>query len=102
MIVRARGADYNNRIGIVFFDGDIRPRRMVKFSAPEIVVVSEFQLIDEPTLSIDPETAQGLVDALFQLGFVPKGMAPLTNELTATKAHLADMKIIAFKQLGIK
>jgi len=54
----------------------------------------------EPTVELDFQAAQVLMDDLYHAGIRPsEGDSP--GELKATKQHLQDMKAIAFKKLGM-
>lgn len=47
------------------------------------------------------ELIQGIVDKAWEAGFRPAGFADVKNETTAIRAHLDDVRMIAFHKLGI-
>lgn len=53
----------------------------------------------DPSLSIPIEAAQVLMEQLWSIGIRPSDMKLETGALGATKAHLEDMRKIAFKFL---
>jgi len=50
----------------------------------------------EPSLSIEPEAAQMLIDALWDCGLRPSEGSGSAGSLAATQKHLKDMQSIAF------
>jgi hypothetical protein len=56
----------------------------------------------EPTLRIDMDAAQTLMDDLWQAGLRPTDGAGSAGAMRATEKHLHDMRKIAFRQLGIE
>lgn len=47
------------------------------------------------------ELIQSIVNRAWEAGFRPAGFTDVKNETTAIRAHLDDMKAIAFHKLGI-
>lgn len=45
---------------------------------------------------------QGIVNKAWEAGFRPAGFADVKNETAAIRAHLDDVRTIAFHKLGIK
>lgn len=75
-------------------------------SVAQPVVMSEITRENEamsttPVLSMNPETAQGLMDSLWECGLRPSEGAGSAGALAATQKHLDDMKRIAFHTLKI-
>lgn len=50
----------------------------------------------EPTCQISPETAQKLMNSLWECGLRPVAAAGSAGQLSATERHLEDMRTIAF------
>jgi hypothetical protein len=53
----------------------------------------------KPMLVIEPEELPQLAEEMQSLGFTPSDLSVKAGELTATKAHLEDMRKIAFMAL---
>ena len=70
------------------------------------IEIKPFELLPEPTFSFDARMSkpfmQSMTEMLYEQGYRPKKEPVLQNELTAVKDHLADIKTIAFNELGIK
>lgn len=69
----------------------------------------EFALVDQadpyprpPTMTLDSVAAQLLIDQLWNCGVRPSEGTGSAGSLAATERHLADMRAIAFKQMGIE
>lgn len=56
----------------------------------------------EPTVRLDMEAAQDLIDALWRCGLRPTEGHGSAGQLAATERHLADIRKIAFKKLGVE
>jgi len=54
-----------------------------------------------PTLRLDPEQAQRLMDQLYEAGIRPTQGLGSVGQIEAVRAHLADMRKIAFQGLCI-
>jgi len=54
-----------------------------------------------PFLTMTEDEAQGLMDALWNIGCRPSTGYGSEGQLAAVQGHLADMRMIAFKGLGI-
>lgn len=54
----------------------------------------------QPTMNIENDTAQQLMDQLWQCGLRPSEGTGSAGSLAATQAHLEDMKTIAFSALN--
>jgi hypothetical protein len=52
----------------------------------------------EPTLSLKPETAQQLMDELWNCGLRPTEGTGSAGAMAATQAHLQDMRTLVFKK----
>jgi hypothetical protein len=62
-------------------------------------VEKPYYTMHEPTIRLNDETLQGLMNELWHAGFRPKDDIGGAGELGATKAHLKDMRAIAFNRL---
>jgi hypothetical protein len=51
-----------------------------------------------PMLSLTPEAAQSLADALYDAGIRPTGAAGSAGQLAAVQYHLQDMRALVFKE----
>lgn len=58
--------------------------------------------LHEPLLALNAMQAQSLMNALWGEGLRPSGRPDPAPQIDAMAAHLADMRTIAFKKLGIK
>ena len=56
----------------------------------------------EPTLSLEPEEAQSLFNALWDSGLRPQDGQGGMAHTTAQAAHIADLRAIALKKCGIE
>lgn len=56
---------------------------------------------NEPCLSLRPESAQQLMDALWAAGFRPVDGHGSAGQIGATERHLADMRALVASQLNI-
>jgi hypothetical protein len=69
-------------------------------SAPVVETVPPGQIMPpEPMLTLSHRSAQALFDALYKVGLRPSSGESVENhkrELEATRAHLADMRALAF------
>lgn len=55
-----------------------------------------------PALNLTTEEAQQLCDALWEAGIRPTNGEGSTGQLAATRAHLADMRTLAFHVLKVR
>ena len=55
----------------------------------------------EPTVVLDREMTQQLMNDLWRLGFRPHNVENAASQVVAIQAHLQDMRNIAFAQLNI-
>lgn len=56
----------------------------------------------EPTVSLQREAAQELMDELWRVGIRPSEGSGSAGSLAATERHLADMRAIAFNGLSVE
>ena len=68
-------------------------------AAPITMVQRELGVRVEPMLRLEIQTAQQLIDELWQCGLRPTEGSGSAGSLKATENHLADMKRIAFTLL---
>ena len=59
-------------------------------------------VIKEPSVRLSEEAAQRLMDQLWIAGVRPSDGEGNIGQIGAVKAHLEDMRKIAFKKLGMK
>lgn len=57
---------------------------------------------DVPTLALDVGAIKAIALELTDRGQLPKGALTNDAELTAVKQHLADLRLIAFNELGVR
>lgn len=55
-----------------------------------------------PTVSLEPQAAQKLMDDLWDCGIRPSEGTGSAGQLAAVQKHLEDFRTIAFKKLGIE
>lgn len=60
-----------------------------------------FNPMVQPAFRVARESAQKLIDALWDCGLRPTEGSGSAGSLAATEKHLQDMRVIAFKKLGI-
>ncbi len=85
-------------IGIYLYSED----RKSVFESITVRRVDEAVGSIRPAAMISKENAMRLMDDLWRAGVRPSDGEGSTGQLAATQRHLADMKLIAFKGLGIK
>ena len=61
----------------------------------------ESAVLGAPTMSLDEDMAQALMDELWSAGVRPRDIGT-AGHLAATQAHLNDMRAIASKKLGVE
>jgi hypothetical protein len=93
-------------------DKDIRTRRIrvtgyvglpaTSYLASAMVAIDQDTMCGEPTLTLSPAEAQGLLDSLWEVGIRPSNGEGNLGEVGAVKSHLADMRRIAFGVLELK
>jgi hypothetical protein len=96
MIFRAMYQDYCRDVVIGAFErSEDGKRRIFRWGKPECVEhdSSDYQ----PSLTFRYEDAQGLVDALYELGLRPTGAKPQNETIAALGYHLEDMRRLVFK-----
>ena len=59
--------------------------------------VKAFYEPDEPTIAIDADAAQQLVDALWFAGFRPQVSSSVNSELAAKDNHIHDLRALVFE-----
>lgn len=95
--ILARREDYGNSIGLSFQSG--------KGDSLSVATNIEFHPLAEgepieATAHIDTETAQGLMDELWDCGLRPTQGKGSAGQLDAVKYHLEDMRALVFKDRG--
>jgi len=92
--LRAVSAPWHGGIELLIRQGD-------SFGVNITMEHKEPGLIVEPTLRIDMDAGQTLMDDLWNAGLRPTEGAGSAGSLLATEKHLSDMRKIAFKKLSI-
>lgn len=100
--VYANSQDYLNKISIALVNIDYNGKRTYARAMQPFYIEEDLGSQIAPTLSIDRDIAQGIMDSLYSIGFRPSEAPTLQNELIAVKEHLNDMRKIVFKKEGIK
>lgn len=91
----ARRTDYNQRIELLI--GFKRGDGVFDHGQPLIFERLEPGGIAPPTISLRPEEAQSIMDALWDAGLRPTEGTGSAGALAATQKHLEDMRTIAFR-----
>lgn len=98
-IMRAHMDPYDfGDIGIYIYSED----RKSVFESITVRRLEEAVTVAHPIVRIKPDEARRLMDDLWRAGVRPTDGSGSSGQLAATERHLADMKLIAFKGLGIK
>ena len=92
--LRAASAPWHGGIELLIRRGDY-------FGVNITMESKESGLIVEPTLRIDMDAGQTLMDDLWNAGLRPTEGAGSARSLRATEKHLSDMRKIAFNKLSI-
>lgn len=95
MEFRCERSIYRNKIDILLIDHS-DSRRVGVAKSVVFEVVDEGALIEDPTLSVHPDVAQGLMDELWRVGLRPSEGTGSAGSLAATQSHLKDMRSIAY------
>lgn len=72
-----------------------------KFLKVQETAVAEYERVESPSLSLSSQSAQRLMDQLWNCGFRPTEGSGSAGALAATQKHLDDMRQIAFTALDI-
>jgi len=89
--IRAQSAPWMRAVQLLIRDGDATAEPIVmKRREPGIML--------EPSLSLDPESAQTLMDDLWHCGFRPTEGTGSAGALAATQNHLNDMRKLVFNE----
>jgi hypothetical protein len=86
-------------IGEREFDGS-RTRLVAVMDSVQMRRIEEGEAVRAETISLTPDEAKGLMDALWAIGVRPSDGTGNTGQLNATERHLEDMRMIALKQFG--
>lgn len=99
-IWRAEQSLYRNAVD--FLVGIDREHDAIVGQPVDILMVqTEPGQICQPTLSIQPEEAQQIINELWRIGFRPKDGSGAVAHTEALQRHLDDMRTIAFNRLKI-
>ena len=101
--IAARRALFSNKIELSMVVAWVDDRANVSLSAAKHVEMSHIDedAIVDPFMVMSLETAQLLMDELWNCGLRPSEGAGSAGSLAATERHLKDMKTIAFHALKI-
>lgn len=92
--IRATAAPWHAGVDLLIIQGSSVGRNVVMERVEEGLIV-------QPTVRLGRDEAQTLMDDLWNAGIRPTEGAGSAGSLRATEKHLADMRLIAFRQLGI-
>lgn len=95
--VHAERASFERYVRLWFFQKGETVDRQLKPIAFEVATVDDGSMCPGPTLEIDRRTAQNLMDALWSAGLRPISGEGMDAQVTAIKAHLADMRKLVFE-----
>jgi len=94
-VIRAQAAPWRRAIELLVRQGERVATNMVMETFNSAVDYG-------PTVRIDIDEAQTLMDDLWHAGIRPTEGTGSAGSLRATEKHLADMRSIVFAKLGIK
>ena len=102
MEIRAQWQPWYGGISILMREpGDVRTGKPTRVVGPlTLKEIKPGEACGPPTLTMEREELQVLVDDLYQMGFRPSDGEHTTGQLRATENHLNDMRKIAFKGLA--
>lgn len=91
-------------ISLYLFTDHIVNGRVKETRFAEKLALSEHEegSLVQPFTSIDPTTAQGLMDSLWECGVRPTEGKGSAGAMMATQGHLDDLRKILFKTLNIE
>jgi hypothetical protein len=95
---------FGRRYGVFVF-GKSRGKHTVAKSVTLQIIENEADYASvarEPLFYLDTHYAQQLMDSLWQAGLRPSEGAGSAGAMAAVEKHLADMRTIAFRGLGMK
>jgi hypothetical protein len=92
--IRCERFVFENKIALYLMHGNAVAKDI-------LFTVVEPGMYVEPSLKIDNDCAQGLIDELWRCGFRPTEGTGSAGSLAATERHLKDMQKIAFNSLKI-
>ena len=96
--VFAERRHYGGRIDLVFLS---RERGATGCAAPlQFKAIEDGETPDEPTVRLNNEQAQALMDELWRCGLRPTDGSGSAGSLAATERHLKDMRTIAMGMLA--
>lgn len=93
--VRADRWDYGNQVALLFETQVTNGLRRAVGSTITFREVDDNTPI-EPTITVSPETAQGLMDELWRCGFRPTEAKGGEQAFEAQRRHLEDMRALVF------
>jgi len=98
--VMARREDWND--GVNLYARQVTVGAGFKIAQPMVLVAHEPNTIMEPFMRLPIQTAQNLIDELWQCGLRPTEGTGSAGSLKATQNHLSDLRKIVFKKLDIQ
>jgi hypothetical protein len=102
--IAARRALFSNKIELSMVIAEVNDAAKVRLSAAKHVEMSHVDegAVVDPFMVMSLETAQLLMDELWNCGLRPSEGTGSAGSLAATERHLKDMKTIAFHALKIQ
>ena len=96
--IRTQKQSWSNTIEVLITCGDsiVRPEDMI------FTKIENDGIVYSPTFNITNNSAQNLMDELWQAGLRPSEGTGSAGSLRATEKHLEDMRKIAFSQLDME
>ena len=99
MRFKAHVVDYMSRVNILAYlpnsEGGIS--KVVKRVIMEVVQHEDRHYIGEPSMELEMQEAQSLLDALTEAGMRPTNLANPSGEIARITDHLQDMRRLVFK-----
>lgn len=92
--IRAISAPWHRGVSLLIRQGSLYGKHVVMETHDEYMVT-------DPTCQISIDSAQTLMDDLWNAGIRPTEGTGSAGSLKATENHLGDMRRIVFKQMGM-
>ncbi len=92
----------HGREGVQIFIEDQGSGRSLGIAEPVVFKASEPYTASLPTVELPQESAQKLIDDLWDCGLRPSEGAGSAGAMMAVENHLADLRTLLFKQMKIK
>lgn len=95
----ARRVPWTDMVDLVFVAKDMEGNKFIA-SPLTLTPLPRDESIDVPTVALEFDAAQQLMDALWDCGLRPTEGIGSAGALAATQAHLKDMRELTFKLLA--